>query len=62
MPTEDRVIDWRAHLGGFLAGIVAGWLAEPSRRGGAVANAVGIAAVGVAGFAIAVAKTQSLVG
>ncbi len=53
-------LDWRAHVGGFLAGILAGWLADPSRRGGAVANAVGIAMVAIAGFVMAVAKTSSL--
>jgi membrane associated rhomboid family serine protease len=58
----SSVIDWRAHLGGFVAGVVAGWLAEPSRRGGAVANAVGITVIGAAGVAIAVAKTNALIG
>jgi rhomboid protease GluP len=52
-------IDWRAHLGGFVAGAIAGYLAERD-RGSALTNAVGIAAVAVAGVAIAVAHTTAL--
>jgi membrane associated rhomboid family serine protease len=54
-------IDWRAHLGGFVAGAVAGYLAERG-RGGPLANAVGIVLVAVAGLVIAVAKTSALTG
>jgi len=55
------VIDWRAHLGGFVAGIVGGYLAERG-RGTAVTNAVGIGAVAAAGLVVAIAKTSTLTG
>ena len=52
-------IGWQAHLGGFVGGAIAGYLAERT-RGSAVANAIGIAGVGVAGILIAVAKNSTL--
>jgi membrane associated rhomboid family serine protease len=55
-------IDWRAHLGGLVAGLAAGWIAEGTgtpaqRRAILVAGFAGLVAVGVA---LAVWRTDEI--
>ncbi len=57
------VIDWRAHLGGFLAGLVAGLAAEgfgAGRAQRALLTLVGFAGLAAAGVALVVWRTADL--
>ena len=53
------LIDWRAHLGGFLAGLVAGVVAEGwgNRSTRAVVALVGFTGIVVGAFALAAWRT-----
>jgi rhomboid protease GluP len=55
-------IDWRAHLGGLVAGLVAGFAVDPSRPPAArrIAAAAGIAALLLAAVALVVFRTMQI--
>ena len=55
-------IDWRAHLGGLVAGLVAGYAVDPSRPSAArkIAAVAGIAALSVVAVALVVFRTTQI--
>ncbi len=55
-------IDWRAHVGGFVAGVLAGFVAEGwgDRRQRALVTAVGFAGLAVAGTALVLWRTSQI--
>jgi len=55
-------IDWRAHLGGLVAGVAAGWIADPARprQSRALVTALGFAALIAIGVIAAMVRTEQL--
>ena len=55
-------IDWRAHLGGLVAGLAAGWVADPGRPRPvrALVTVAGLAAIVAVGVAAALWRTDQL--
>jgi hypothetical protein len=55
-------IDWRAHLGGVVAGLVAGFAVDPSRPAGLrrTFSAVGLVALVLAAVALVAFRTAQI--
>ena len=55
-------IDWRAHLGGFVAGVAAGFVADPGsgRTRGTLVAVAGLTAIAAAGLALVMWRTDAI--